>query len=167
MPTIEVARLRTLLELAQKALSTCQVRVTPGSPSTGGWDASFSEEAVLRALQGLNQELGLPHPGPFLSHAASDPVARPGCLHAPSTKGLDCLLALKPMESAPKPAPGTYPTLLVLDAWEEYGRTVKGFALVYWLDADERRPAGWHGANCTDLRNPVGWYLRTSDLSLG
>lgn len=73
-------------------------------------------------------------------------------------------LELKAMASAPKPREDEDFRLLVLDEWMEMGQPCRGWTLVYWLDAFDGRPAGWHGQNCADLRHPVGWILRTSDL---
>lgn len=73
-------------------------------------------------------------------------------------------LSLKPMATAPRPTDDEYFKLLVLDEWHEMGQPVRGWALVYWLDAWDGMPAGWYGANCRDLRHPVGWVLSTASL---
>lgn len=72
--------------------------------------------------------------------------------------------AIKPMSSAPKPKRDEYFMLLVLDEWTDMGKTCRRWKLAYWLDAFDGRPAGWHGENCGDLLNPVGWILTTADL---
>lgn len=73
-------------------------------------------------------------------------------------------LSIMPMSSAPKPKEGEHFKLLALDEWTESGVACRGWRLVYWLDAFDGRPAGWHGSDCGDLRHPLGWVLATSEL---
>lgn len=75
-------------------------------------------------------------------------------------------LDLKPMASAPRPKEGEHFKLLVLDEWSEMGQPVRGWALVYWLEAFDGQPAGWYELHSGDLRHPVGWVLRTDALPL-
>jgi hypothetical protein len=93
-----------------------------------------------------------------------------GEIRASSTESvgrlLDQRLRLKPMASAPKPKENEYFKVLVLDEWWEGGELTQGWKMVYWLDAFDGRPAGWHEKHCGDLRSPLGWVLTTAELSL-
>lgn len=73
-------------------------------------------------------------------------------------------MAMKPMSSAPKPVGDEHFKILALDEWTESGQVCRGWALLYWLDAFDGSPAGWHGENCGDLRHPLGWVMTTRDL---
>lgn len=73
-------------------------------------------------------------------------------------------LRLKPMDTAPKPKNGEYLQLLVLDSWQEMGKTCTGWKFVYWLDAFENQSEGWYGDHAHDRRNPVGWVTSTNEL---
>ena len=84
-----------------------------------------------------------------------------------SMAGIEPLLSLKPMATAPRPKYDEQFRLLVLDEWTECeGLVERDWRLVYWLEAWDGRPAGWYGNNCGDLRHPVGWVLSTASLQM-
>ena len=68
---------------------------------------------------------------------------------------------LKPMATAPR-GPRK---LLVADQYYEMGQPFLRWAVVYWLDAWDSIPAGWHGDGHGDLRDPQGWLCELPYLN--
>ena len=144
------------------ALITC---VNHNCASNGGTNMSYIESSspVLQRYTEATSAMDEAHElSGTLAQRIPTLIAQCESLNSKvSELGLEAF-ALKPMATAPRL--DSWHKVLVLDEWTEMGESCRGWALVYWLEAFDGRPAGWYGNHCCDLRNPQGWIVSTATL---